>query len=46
MNGQNSSYAMKRTLELDYDEVDRRVRDALRRLRAWSRWQKKCGPDW
>lgn len=29
MKGQNGSYAMKRTLELDFDEVDRRVRDAL-----------------
>ncbi len=25
----NTRYAMKRTLELDYDEADRRVRDAL-----------------
>ncbi len=25
----STRYAMKRTLELDYDEVDRRVRDAL-----------------
>ncbi|MGK7312828.1 MAG: DUF302 domain-containing protein [Candidatus Longimicrobiales bacterium M2_2A_002] len=29
MNEQNRSYAMKRTLDLDFDEVDRRVRGAL-----------------
>lgn len=29
MTGPNTRYAMKRTLDLEYDEVDRRVRDAL-----------------
>lgn len=29
MNEQSQSYAMKRTLKLDFDEVDRRVREAL-----------------
>jgi len=29
MNGPGGRYAMKRTLDLDFDEVDRRVREAL-----------------
>lgn len=29
MTATSTRYAMKRTVELDYDEVDRRVRDAL-----------------